>query len=60
MISGASSMNSLSLSLPPKLNFQGKAVGRIIPPDLSPQSVKTLNTDGGRLEERKKVASVRL
>lgn len=51
---------TLSLSLPPKLNFQGKAAGRIIPPDLSPWSVKALNMDGGRLGERKKVASVRL
>ena len=60
MITGASFINSLSLPSPPKLDFQGKAAGRIIPPDLSPQSVKTLNMDGGRLGERKKVASVRL
>lgn len=57
MITGASSMNSLSLSLPPKLDFQGKAAGRIIPADLSPQFVKTLNMDGGRLRERKHPAS---
>lgn len=45
--------------LPPKLDFQGKMAGRIIPPDLSPLSVKILNRDGDRLE-RKKVASIRL
>lgn len=51
MISDASSMTYLSLQ--PELDFQAKGADRIIPPDLSPQTAKTLNMGGGRLEERK-------
>lgn len=39
--------------LGPELDFQAKAADRIIPPDLSPQTAKTMNMGGGRLEERK-------
>lgn len=60
MVTGAFSTNSFYLSPFPNLDFQGKADGRIIPPDLSPWSDKTPKKDGGKLRERKKVASIRL
>lgn len=50
----------LPLSLSPNLDFQSEADGRIILPDLSPRFDKTLRKDGGKVRERKKVASIRL
>lgn len=55
------SPKTLSISLlVMQFRFPSKADGRIILPDLSPQSDKTLKEDEGKLRERKKVTSIRL